>query len=128
MVIVDPIAALAHEGRVDDSLMARIVADLKRLALEHEVCVIVSSPLPGLDLRRPDRRPTLDDFGAAGATKDTADIVLALYREGMYDPGLGIEGATELLVRKHRNGATGYVDLYFFEQWMRFEDLLDPDR
>jgi replicative DNA helicase len=54
--------------------------------------------------------------------------VLALFREGMYDSARGIEGATELLVRKNRNGDTGYVDLYFYAQWMRFEDMLDPDR
>ena len=38
------------------------------------------------------------------------------------------QGATELLVRKNRHGNTGYVDLYFYAQWMRFEDMLDPDR
>ncbi len=127
VVMVDPMAALSLESRLDDALMAQIVTDLKRLALEFDVCVVASSPLPRFDPRRHDRRPTLDDLGAAGAIKDTADVVLALYREGMYDPGLGIDGATELLVRKHRNGATGYADLYFFEQWMRFEDLMDPD-
>ena len=41
---------------------------------------------------------------------------------------LDITGATELLVRKNRNGRTGYVDLYFYAQWLRFEDMLDPDR
>ena len=38
------------------------------------------------------------------------------------------ERATELLVRKNRNGGIGYVDLYFYARWMRFEDMLDPDR
>ncbi|MFL5607397.1 MAG: DnaB-like helicase C-terminal domain-containing protein, partial [Gemmatimonadaceae bacterium] len=70
----------------------------------------------------------LDDFGANGAVKERADVVLSLFREGMYDSARGIEGATELLVRKNRNGGTGYVDLYFYAQWMRFEDMLDPDR
>jgi replicative DNA helicase len=54
--------------------------------------------------------------------------VLALFREEMYDSSRGIEGATELLVAKNRNGPTGYADLYFYKQWMRFEDMLDPDR
>ena len=36
--------------------------------------------------------------------------------------------STELLIRKNRNGGTGYVDLYFYAQWMRFEDMVDPDR
>ena len=69
-----------------------------------------------------------EDFGALGATKHFADVVLALYREEMYDSASGIQGATELLVRKNRNGSIGYVDLYFYAQWMRFEDMLDPDR
>jgi replicative DNA helicase len=73
-------------------------------------------------------RPTLDDFGARGAIAQHADVVLALYREEMYAPSTGVEGATELLVRKHRNGGLGYVDLYFYKQWLRFEDMLDPDR
>ena len=60
--------------------------------------------------------------------KERADVVLGLFREGMYDSARGIEGATELLVRKNRNGGIGYADLYFYAQWMRFEDMLDPDR
>ena len=28
-------------------------------------------------------------------------------------------------MRKNRNGGTGYVDLYFYAQWMRFEDMLE---
>jgi replicative DNA helicase len=55
-------------------------------------------------------------------------VVLGLYREEMYDPGAGIEGATELMVVKNRNGPTGFVDLYFYQRWMRFEDMLDPGR
>jgi replicative DNA helicase len=53
--------------------------------------------------------------------------VLGLYREEMYDPGAGMEGATELIIVKNRNGPTGFVDLYFYQKWMRFEDMLDPD-
>jgi replicative DNA helicase len=45
----------------------------------------------------------------------------------MYGNSPGVEGATELHVLKNRSGATGYVDLYFYKQWLRFEDLLDPD-
>ncbi len=128
VVVVDGLPALSHGGRGMEDDLAAAVGDLKQLALGLNVAVVVAAPVPGLDPDRRDRRPVLDDFGAGGAVKHTADIVLVLYREGMYDPGLGIEGATELLVRKNRNGATGYVDLYFYRKWMRFEDLLDPDR
>ena len=59
--------------------------------------------------------------------KQSADIVFGLFREEMYESARHIQGATELLVRKNRNGPTGYVDLYFYAHWMRFEDMLDPD-
>jgi replicative DNA helicase len=59
--------------------------------------------------------------------KQHADLVLALYREEMYNPGGGVEGATELIVAKNRNGPTGFIDLYFYQRWLRFEDMLDPE-
>ena len=101
---------------------------LKGLALDRSVACLVVATLPQLRAVRSDRRPTLDDFGALGSIKQHSDIILALYREEMYDPGAGLEGATELIIVKNRNGPTGFVDLYFYQKWMRFEDMLDPDR
>lgn len=101
---------------------------LKAVALHRTVACLVVAQLPHLRAVRSDRRPNLDDFGALGSIKQHSDIVLGLYREEMYDPGAGLEGATELIIVKNRNGPTGFVDLYFYQKWMRFEDMLDPDR
>ena len=46
----------------------------------------------------------------------------------MYRGDSGLDGATELIVAKNRNGPTGFIDLFFYKQWMRFEDMVDPDR
>ncbi|MEP6617856.1 MAG: DnaB-like helicase C-terminal domain-containing protein [bacterium] len=127
LVVVDGLHALLPGVRDTEEEAATAIRTLKQFAMHSRVAVLVTTPLPGL-VARPDRRPVLDDFGAHGAVKERADVVLALFREGMYDSAQGIEGATELLVRKNRNGSTGYVDLYFYAQWMRFEDMLDPDR
>ena len=127
LVVVDGVHALLPGVRETEEEAASAIRALKQLAMDEKVAVMVTAPLPGLG-SRDDRRPVLDDFGARGAVKERADVVLALFREEMYDSGRGIEGATELLVRKNRNGGTGYVDLYFYAQWMRFEDMLDPDR
>jgi replicative DNA helicase len=91
------------------------------------VCFTIAQ-LPRLTVERQDRRPTLDDFGALGSVKQHADLVLGIYREEMYSGGPDVEGATELLVAKNRSGPTGFIDLYFYQRWMRFEDMLDPDR
>ena len=92
------------------------------------MAALVVSQLPKFDAKRPNPRPSLDDFGHLGAIKQHADLALGIYREEMYNPGYGVEGATELIVLKNRNGPTGFVDLYFYRRWMRFEDMLDPDR
>jgi replicative DNA helicase len=128
VVVVDSLQALALGPGVQDESLAAAMRALKSIALDFDVTVLVTSHIPKWERSRPDPRPTLEDFGALGAVKQLADVVLAIYREEMYAPGYGVEGATELLVRKNRNGTTGYVDLYFYKQWLRFEDMLDPDR
>lgn len=128
VLIVDPLQWLAMAMGGDDAALATAVTALKGLALEHGIAVITTSGLPSGLHERADPRPTLSDFGARGAIQQHADVILGLYREEMYAPGSGVEGATELLIRKNRNGATGYVDLYYYKQWLRFEDLLEPDR
>src|SRR5438094_859323 len=112
-------------GEMDEE---RLLQRLKALALERQVALLVVSQLARFATGRDNARPTLDDFGHLGAIKQHADLALAIYREEMYSPGYGVEGATELLVLKNRNGPTGFVDLYFYRRWMRFEDMLDPDR
>ena len=124
LVVIDGLDSLLAGVRESAEEGAAAVRALKQLALDAKTALLLTAPLPGLSARA-DHRPVLDDFGAGGAVKERADVVLTVFREGMYDSAHGIEGATELLVRKNRNGGTGYVDLYFFEQWMRFEDMVD---
>lgn len=124
LVVVDGLEALLPGARDGEEEAAAAVRALKQLALDSKTVVLLTAPLPRLAARE-DRRPVMDDFGAAGAVKERADVVLALFREGMYDSARDIAGATELLVRKNRNGGNGYVDLFFYEQWMRFEDMVE---
>mgnify|MGYP001604579300 FL=1 len=107
---------------------AAAVRLLKESALAADTTLLLAAQLPRHNPKRRDARPNLDDFGARGAVKFHADVVLGIYREEMYQSYRGLEGATELVVAKNRHGATGFVDLYFYREWMRFEDMLDPDR
>jgi replicative DNA helicase len=107
--------------------VALAVRALKALAVERDLVVLALAQLPRHRASRPDPRPTLDDLGALGAIKQNADVILTIYREEMYRPGQGVEGATELILVKNRNGPTGFVDLYFYPRWLRFVDMLDAD-
>src|SRR6476661_1769866 len=128
LLVVDSLQ-LAPAPRPAARLAERVVLAtraLKAMAVERSLAVLALAQLPGLRRDQPDPRPTLDDLGARGAIKQSADLVLTLYREEMYRPGHGVEGATELIVAKNRNGPTGFVDLYFHPRILRFEDMLDP--
>lgn len=124
LVVVDPLSTFLQPGHALDDSLGFATRDLKALALDANVALVATASLPHLSPRA-DRRPTLEDFGGSSILAEHADVVLALYREEMYQPGRDIEGATELIVRKNRNGAKGYVDLYFYEKWERFEEVLD---
>jgi replicative DNA helicase len=117
-----PRSAARLEERVALSVRA-----LKALAVDRDLVVLVTAQLPHHKAGRPDPRPTLEDLGGFGAVKQNADQILMIYREEMYRPGQGVEGATELIVAKNRNGPTGFVDLYFYPHWLRFVDMLDAD-
>ena len=128
LLIVDPLQSLATGARTLDEDLAASARALKRMAVEYDLCVLTTTHLPAIARDRKDPRPQLDDFGALGSLKQFADVVLGLYRHEMYESAPDVDGATELLVLKNRSGARGYVDLFFYKQWMRFEDMLEPDR
>ena len=128
LAVVDSLEHLLAGRAPRDEELAGAVRRLKLLALELNVPILVTAQLGRLDRTRQDLRPRLEDFAALGAVREFADVVLGLFREEMYGSADGVEGATELLALKNRNGPTGYVDLYFYARWIRFEDMLDPDR
>ncbi len=130
LLVIDDLQMTASPTpQVDgDERTAATIRALKSVALDRDVAILVLAQLPRHRAGRRDPRPTLDDLGGQGVVKQIADVVLAIYREEMYRPGHGVEGAVELIVSKNRNGPTGYLDLYFYQNWLRFEDMLDPDR
>ena len=128
LLVIDSLENLGISDALLEERRAANAASLKALAVAHDVAILVTAQVPSLDTSRQDRRPRLEDFGGRGAIGHQADVVLGVFREEMHQPGNGVEGATELLVIKNRNGAAGYADLYFYAKWVRFEDMLDPDR
>jgi replicative DNA helicase len=125
LVVVDPLECLLDRDSGRDEALGYAVLSLKRLALQRNVAVLLTTHLPQLARERQDRRPRLTDFGLGGAIGTHADLVLGLYREELYEADLGVSGAAELLLLKNRDGAKGYVDLYFDSRFSRFEDVLE---
>jgi replicative DNA helicase len=127
LVTVDPLQYLVLGRLPLDEEVAAATRALKELAIRRSTTVLAVAQIGGVAAAgRADRRPRLDDFGGLGAIRQHADVVLGLFREELYDSHPQIRGAAELHVLKNRNGPTGFVDLYFYQEWLRFEDMVEP--
>ncbi len=100
---------------------------LKQLARELNVPVLVLSQLSRAVEQRTPHRPMLSDLRESGAIEQDADVVLFIYREDKYNEMSLEKNIAEIIVAKHRNGATGATKLYFDEQRVSFRNLEQGD-
>ena len=99
-----------------------ISRSLKELARELEVPIMALSQLSRAVEQRVDKKPQLSDLRESGAIEQDADAVLMLHREDYYDPDTDKKWATDVCIRKNRNGAVGEVELHFQKEIMRFTE------
>lgn len=100
---------------------------LKILAKELNVPIIVLSQLSRAVESRVPQIPMLADLRESGAIEQDADVVMFIYREDFYNENSLKPGIAQLLIQKHRNGATGSIDLFFEKQRASFRDLDKAD-
>jgi len=109
--------------------IAEISGGIKEMAKELEVPVIVVAQLNRQVDARKGKRPVLSDLRESGAIEQDADLVGLLTRDDYAgnkdeeeDEDEEESNHAELVVAKHRNGATGDVPLVFHKEFMLFED------
>lgn len=122
LIIIDYVQLMTGKGenRVQD--MSDISRKLKALAKELNVPILALSQLSRNVEMRADKRPQLSDLRESGSLEQDADIVMFIYRDDYYDRE-NEDKTAELIIAKHRNGATGSIKLSFFRETMRFKDL-----
>lgn len=103
--------------------ISEISRNLKILARELNVPVVAASQLSRSVENRNPQIPQLADLRESGSIEQDADIVAFLYREEYYNPESEKQNITDILVKKHRNGPVGNLELYFDRQQQRFRDL-----
>ncbi len=126
LIIVDYLqlmqGATASESRVQE--ISHISRSLKLLARDLDTPVMALSQLSRAVESRQDKRPILSDLRESGSIEQDADVVMFIYRDEYYVKDSETnKGIAELIVAKHRSGATDAVELAFRQKYTLFSDL-----
>lgn len=103
--------------------ISEISRGLKGIARELNVPVLALSQLSRSVESRSPQIPQLSDLRESGSIEQDADVVAFLYREEYYNAETEKKNIMEFHIRKHRNGPTGNVDLYFDREKQRIRSV-----
>jgi replicative DNA helicase len=103
--------------------ISEISRGLKGVARELNVPLIALSQLSRSVESRQPKIPQLADLRESGSIEQDADVVAFLYREDYYEPETERKNIMDVLIKKHRNGPTGGVELYFDRDKQRISSL-----
>ena len=127
IVVVDYLQLITGTDRYKGNRVQEVTEisrGLKILARELNIPVVALAQLSRNVTGREDPRPVLSDLRESGSIEQDADLVMFLHRPDYYKkPEEEETNITELLIRKHRHGALGTIDLYFDGARSRFMSL-----
>ena len=137
MIIIDYLQLMNANGMNFGSReqeVSIISRNLKGLAKELDIPVIALSQLSRAVEKRDSsnsnvdgKKPLLSDLRESGAIEQDADMVCFIHRPEyykLYDDGNGkdLRGLGQIIVAKHRNGATDEIWLRFIGKYTRFQN------
>lgn len=129
MIIIDylQLMTVGNETKGNrEQEISYISRSLKSLAKDLNIPIIALSQLSrAVESRGGDKRPMLSDLRESGAIEQDADIVMFIHRPEYYgitedSQGNSTIGMGELIVAKHRNGATNSALVRYISQFTKF--------
>lgn len=128
LIVVDYLQLMSGGSRfAGDSNRVQEISEISRglkgVARELNVPLIALSQLSRSVESRSPQIPQLADLRESGSIEQDADVVTFIYREDYYNPETENKNIAKILIKKHRNGPTGDVDLYFNREIQRFYSL-----
>jgi len=125
LIVVDYLQLVSSGMRAEsrEREVSDVARELKALALDLKVPVMVAAQLNRGPEQRVDKKPLLADLRESDAIAQAADIVILLHREDAYEKESPRAGEADLIVAKHRNGPTATVTVAFQGHYSRFVDM-----
>ena len=110
--------------------VSEISRSLKTMALELDVPVIALAQLSRSVDKRENKEPALVDLRESGSLEQDADLVLFLNRKDYYEAKSEKKETIvpiDVIIAKHRKGATGLYRLLFELNMSNFKNYLNPE-
>lgn len=124
LVVIDYLGLVQGSGRKERHLeIGEITRNLKRMARDLKVSVLLLAQLSRGVEQRQDKRPMLSDLRDSGEIEQDADKILFLHRDDYYDKETENKNIVEIIAAKVRNGSLGTVDLAFVKEYSKFVNL-----
>lgn len=129
LIIVDYLQLMSGGSRFasDSGNRVQEISDISRglkgVARELNVPVVALSQLSRSVENRSPQIPQLADLRESGSIEQDSDVVAFIYREEYYSPDTDRKNIADILIKKHRNGPTGSIELYFDRDKQKFRSL-----
>jgi replicative DNA helicase len=120
LLMIDYLQLMHSQERVENRVqeISKITRQMKNLARELNIPIVLLSQLSRDIEKRQDKRPLLSDLRESGSIEQDADVVMFLHRVDEND-----QSKTELYLAKQRNGPTGKVELLFERNITKFRNV-----
>ncbi len=128
LIVVDYLQLMHGVENTDNRAteISGITRNIKLLAQELDVPIVVLSQLNRSIETRTEKRPKLSDLRESGAIEQDADVIMFIHREEVNDPDSNDKGTGEIIIGKQRNGPIDSVRLTYQSSLTRFQNYV-PD-
>ena len=124
ILFVDYLTRIKPESSSENKTIAigNIATDLKSLARNLNIPVVVLAQVSRQVEKREDKRPNMGDLRDSGVIEQEADQVLMLYRDCIYNRTENNTEDAEINIEKNRHGAVIGLDMRFKPETMEWCD------
>ncbi|MBL4940055.1 MAG: hypothetical protein JKY81_00160 [Colwellia sp.] len=123
MLVVDYIQLMDYDHRASASSLGKISKELRALAKEMGIPVIILGQLNNDYKTRQDKRPIPSDIAGSSEIYKDCDGVIFCYRDVVFNPDTQDKDIMEIICGKNRDGAQGTVRTIAEMQYFRVKDL-----
>lgn len=124
LIGIDYLQLIQHHGENRNVEVGNITKELKALAKELGIPVLLLSQLNRANEMQKDKRPLLSHLRESGSIEQDADVVLFIHRDDYYEKNVALHNhEAEIIVAKNRDGPTGTIKLKFKKETMAFSDI-----